>query len=146
VIAEHAVLSAEQADKLGYAIVRQIANNGLLPAGIRLRTEPLPPWESTSRLLPDESSGPMPWQVEPHPRIEIRLRVARYDIFGNELPREELAARLHEVRRQIAAVLANPFVFHDNYVEGTIDAETELLDSDDERSLELRVGVTLFEL
>lgn len=146
IVEEDALFTAGQADALGLAIVRQIANNRFWPAGITLRSEPLPPYESTSRRLPDSSSRPMPWQFEQHPRIEMRLRVRRFDIFGDELPREELVMRLYEARCQIATLLAQPVMLSDTYLEGTVDIKPELIESDPDRVLELRVGVTLFEV
>jgi hypothetical protein len=144
VIVEDAMFSAAEADALGYAIVQQVAANRLWPGGIRLRSEPLAPWQSEWRLLTD---GPRPtaWQVELEPRLELRLRVDRYGLFGDELPDGEGSARLVEARRQIAAFVAQPFPLGDTYVDGTVDVEPEPFAAD-ERWLELPVGVTLFEL
>jgi len=145
VIVEDAQFSHEQANALGYAIAREIADNRLWPGGIRLRSEPLEPWESTWRVL---SEGPRaePWQAELQPRLEMRLRVDRYSTFGDELPHEELVARLLEARRQIAALVVQPFPYRDTYVNGTVDVAVEPFLSADARWLELRVGVTLFEV
>jgi hypothetical protein len=144
VIVEDAQFTTEEADGFGYAIARQIAANRLWPGGIRLRSEPLAPWQSKWRSF---GNGPAaPWQVEPQPRLEMRLRVDRHGILGDELPHEELVARLSEARRQIAAFVAQPFAYSDTFVNGTADRDTEPFLSADERSLELRVGITLFEL
>ena len=83
VIVEDAQFTTEEADELGYAIARKIAANRLWPAGIRLRSEPLAPWQSRARSFDD---GPRaPWQVEAQPRLDMRLRVDRHDIFGDEV-------------------------------------------------------------
>jgi hypothetical protein len=146
VIVEEAAFSTEQADTLGYSIARQIADAGRWPGGIRLRSEPLAPWKSRWRLLADDSSKPCPWQVELQTRLEMRLRVDRYGIFGDELPHEELVARLCDARRQIAAFVAQPFPYFDTHVNATVGVEPDPFVSDDERWLELHVAVTLFEV
>lgn len=144
-IVEEAVFSSEQAVEFGRLITRQIANSGLWPGGVAVRTEPLPPYESKARLLPDGNSRPMPWLIEPMPRLELRLRARRHDIFGDELPSEELLARLRTAKREIATLLGEPVFFSDTLVEATVDHEEEVVDADDGRSIDLRFGLTLLE-
>jgi hypothetical protein len=79
-------------------------------------------------------------------RVPVLLRTRRFDIYGNELDRDELHAALRRKKRQIAAALAGRLFVNEVVVDGTVDSDRDDDLAETERELVLDFGVQLTEV
>jgi hypothetical protein len=146
VVSEDEIFTPEQAEAFGVIVRSALAQAGELDRGVIAEWSPLPPYQSRFRPLPLEGAKPWPWLIRPEPRLLVRLRVRRFDIYGSERDNDDLAAALRHAKAQIGAVLVKRVFLHEALVEGTVDSDRDDDLSKTERELVLDFGVQLTEV
>ena len=144
VVAEDEIFTPEQAEVFGLLVRATLRQGKEFDRRVIAQWSPLPPYRSRFRPLPLEGAKPWPWFLTPEPRLLVRLRMRRFDIYGSELDHDELAAALRHAKLQIGEVLVHRLFFNEALVEGTVDSDDEL--SETERELVLDFAVQLTEV
>jgi hypothetical protein len=92
----------------------------------------------------------MPWRRELEPRLACTLAARLHDPHGRfgmaEVGEEELGTVLRQAKSEVQRLLNERLIYSDAVIKGHVDYEDELARGDDERNLELRFGITLFEV
>jgi hypothetical protein len=146
IVAGDGTFTVELAVEFG-AIVRQVATiSGRRDRRVLDDWSPLEPYRSKSRPWPLEGANQVLWQLKPEPRLQVALSIRRFDIYGVELPAEELETALLAAKATFASALLERLVFNDAVVEGTFDTDDELRMSESERELVLHCAVQLAEV
>jgi hypothetical protein len=137
---EDSVFSDAEADAFGRLLGRAASARSGWPGGVRLKSIPIEPYVSKARMLPAPGMNPMPWLLQPQPRLQINLRARSAD-GGHEASRK----RLLDAQREIAVVLSEGIPFLTRYFQGDIDCKTEFVGSDRDATLDLILAITLLE-
>jgi hypothetical protein len=151
VIVEDSTFSVEEADAFSRQVERLLAYSGKWNSLIRMRMEPLPPYESRVRPLPLEGSKPIPWLLEREPRLACILAVRGHDPNAHfrkpeKRQKEVLRTILRQAKSEMQTLLNERLIYGHTVVEGQVDHEDQLVCGNDERNLELRFAITLLEV
>ena len=146
IVSEDEVFTRRQAEEFGGFVRTVLSLKRQRNRRVIDDWSPLPPYQSRFRLLPLEGANALPWLIEPEPRLQVVLRIRRFDLYGSELVEHPLEEALRETKARIGEILRDHVLFNDRVVQGTTDSKDELVMSENKRDLELRFGVQLIEV